>query len=351
MRVHRAKGLRYLRADNGTEVPKNKRGLRRREKFSEMQKAGDFYDYVYSLPNVQSAIKKYNLTSENELPYPPESPQFQEYVNKMTETGDLSVDAPRYNAPRVREEDIDFMLDQESVGPLPEGAQAIYYSFGLGKDKYGSAGRRLERYRDKYTGPVDEKRVVEELKEMYPNEPKESFETAEGIAGLMAKRARDRFTYSQNFTTDNPYGDEVYGEVIPSNSAGTKEKPFMMGMASVQKRGRDSVMMSPDAPKETTVHEMSHTGDFKTGTQAKYIRSLVDWDRARGESNYMFEPTEVRARLMEVRENLYNNGVRDPKDTYTAEDLSKVTGDVMGLSYLRRVYTDKAIAELLNNAY
>lgn len=341
----------YVRAEKGTEVPKKPDEDVRVKKFSEMQKAGDFYDYVYSLPNVQNAIEKYSLKTENEFYYPSGTPEGDAHQAAFLAGEDVG-EQPKFSAPKISQSDLEFLIDKDSTGPMPEGAQALYFGRGLDDDKYGWRRERIEEDAGDFVGPIKQKNIIKQLKAMYPNEPNETFETSAGIAKMMAKRARDRFTYSQNFTTDNYLGEGVYGAVQPSNSSGSQRRPFIMGMADVQRRGRDSVMLDPESPEGTTVHEMSHTGDFKTNAQSQYMRSLINWGKASSvKDEYMYQPTEIRARLMEVREQLYKDEVRDPKDSYTAEDLSKVDADLLGLKNLRKIYDDEAIAELLNNAY
>ena len=342
----------YVRAEKGTEVPKKPDEDVRVKKFSEMQEAGDFYDYVYSLPNVQNAIEKYSLETENTFNYPHGTPQMDAHMEKVR-AGIMDEEAPTFTAPKISQSDVEFLRDSESVGPLTEGALAVRDRFRLNQeDKYGVWAEGFEKNVNDYVGPIKQKHIIKELKAMYPNEPNKTFETSAGIAKMMAKRARDRFTYSQNFTTDNYLGEGVYGAVQPSNSSGSQRRPFIMGMADVQKRGRDSIMLDPNSPEGTTVHEMSHAGDFKTNAQSQYMRSLINWGKASSvRDNYMYQPTEIRARLMEVREQLYKNGIRDPKDTYTVEDVSKVGDDLLGLKNLRKIYDDESIAELLNNAY
>jgi len=265
-----------------------------------------------------------------------------------------------------------------------------YYADVMGIDEKDSSGKVIRYYergrrysdissplmelRDDYKPDVyTDKGLIKKLKGMYPNEPNETFESSEGIAKLMARRAGDRMSFSQNFDlvdarTEGRYEGLVTKEnpnVKKSDSwsieAGSKSRPFTSGLGHIQMKGVPRIALAAYADKQVGAHEASHAGDFQTGSQAKYIRDNIDWDvhksnkdkiNKAGGRDYIFEPSEVKARLMGVRYKMYHQSGKDPKDKYSLADVSNYDAqDDTDISRLRLLYSDETIAKLLNNVY
>lgn len=359
MKAAKKNRFQYLRSDKEPDGKKKSGPSVRVKKFSEMQDVGEFYDYLYSLPNVKDAVAKNTLGSEISLM---DHRSYEEMMNPATR--DLPATYTTFKRPTIDE--LEFQADDLSVGPPTEkmivledrnpGSPSDIANKNLRHEQMGldylireaNPEYPLGLNAEDFYKIVKEDGVIGELKSMYPNAPKELFDSAEGLAELVSRRARDKFSYSQNFDTfDDPYRN---GAVVPTNSSGSKGSPFIMGMASVQKRGRDNVFLNTDSPRSTAVHEMAHAGDFQTDTSARYIRERIA-PGAESTDPYLYNPSEIRSRLMEIREQLYRKGLRDPKDKYREEDLSKVDQGLLGLERLREIFNDDGITDLLNNIY
>ena len=319
-------------------------------------------------------------------------------------------------APRPTPGDFEFAFDSESIGPHPEGIQVIEdrftkdsvlntpislaeakaaYEWEEGPpeteddwrsrarweaarkqhmDMFGIPYEGKKNYRAKYYDrnwmqPTEEKEIVEELRRQFPDEPEETFQSLEGLASLMARRSADEFSMMHNFELmPKDMRDRTLGMVVGKRAPGTELVPLTMGMGQYQRRGAGAVLMSPRADQQTAAHELAHVSDYDSETQAKYLRSEEDAraiarSRSLGPSGaemnidhamsaYIFEPTEIRSRLMGLRWNMYQNKIKDPSEGYTVEDVQKL-GDDGGsdLARLREVYDDEAIARMLNNVY
>jgi N-acetyl-anhydromuramyl-L-alanine amidase AmpD/LysM repeat protein len=126
---------------------------------------------------------------------------------------------------------------------------------------------------------------------------------------------------------------------------------------------------------ETAIHELSHASDYggyfmpksdkdkiwnyayhdpyKIGPSGATFRKLNDW------GNYVSNPTETRARLMNFRYNAKNQGLYDPfTQKITLDKLQqykpanykdKYSQGFDPLDQLRSIYTDKQIVDLLNS--
>ena len=265
-----------------------------------------------------------------------------------------------------------------------------YYADVMGIDEKDSSGKVIRfhnegwRYSD-VSSPLNEmsygpnpgvytdKGLIKKLKGMYPNEPDETFESSEGIAKLMARRAGDRMSFSQNFDLVDERREGKYEGLVTKENpntkksstwsieAGSKSRPFTSGLGHIQMKGVPRIALAAGADKQTGAHEASHAGDFQTGSQARYISDNIDWDVhdsnkgeiGRGPSrDYIFEPSEVKARLMGVRYKMYHQSGKDPKDKYSLADVSNYDAqDDTDISRLRLLYSDETIAKLLNNVY
>lgn len=217
--------------------------------------------------------------------------------------------------------------------------------------------------------PTEEREIIKELRQQFPNEPEETFQSLEGLASLMARRSADEFSMMHNFDLmPKDMRGMTVGAVAGKRSPGTEVLPLTMGMGQYQRRGAGAVLMSPRADQQTAAHELAHVSDYDSETQAKYLRSEEDArTQARSRSlgqfgaemninremnNYIYSPTEIRSRLMGLRWNMYQNKIKDPSEGYTVEDVQKLGEDAgSDLSRLREVYDDEAIARMLNNVY
>jgi hypothetical protein len=405
----------------------------RTKKFSEMQDVTKFMNYVYGLPNVRRAIEDYALGGgEFEYLAPYGSPEYEENQRRYEEAkarvaastdydtrdGDWPDDVPTramIRAPRPTPNDFEFAFDSESIGPQPEGIQVIEDEFtrdsfldtpiSLAEAKAAyeweegppeteddwrsrarwEAARRQhmnmfgipyegksghQSYTDRnWMQPTEEREIIKELRQQFPNEPEETFQSLEGLASLMARRSADEFSMMHNFDLmPKDMRGMTVGAVAGKRSPGTEVLPLTMGMGQYQRRGAGAVLMSPRADQQTAAHELAHVSDYDSETQAKYLRSEEDArTQARSRSlgqfgaemninremnNYIYSPTEIRSRLMGLRWNMYQNKIKDPSEGYTVEDVQKLGEDAgSDLSRLREVYDDEAIARMLNNVY
>ena len=214
--------------------------------------------------------------------------------------------------------------------------------------------------------PTEERKIVRELREQFPNEPEETFQSVEGLASLMARRSADEFSMLHNFDLmPSEMRASILGAVVGKESLGSETLPLTMGMGQYQRRGAGAVLMSPRADQQTGAHELSHVSDYDSKTQAKYMRSEEDartmaksmagnTELSSGDRmfQYLTSPTEIRARLMGLRWNMYQNKIKDPSEGYTVQDIQNLGEDTgSDLVRLREVYDDEAIARMLNNVY
>lgn len=377
----------YLRAEKGTKVPEESSDGVRARKFSDMQDVAKFMSYTYSLPNVKRAIEQYSLGGGN-WQYPsPRDPR-----NQVT-------------APRPTNTELDFALDPNSIGPNPESIYHMEVAYApsdfngrpislaeakmayeqkepppesdawarrrweQGRQHYmdmmGISGDHFpESFKDKnWRGPTEERDIIRQLRLMYPNEPEETFQSNEGIASLMARRASSELTMLQNF--DLLSGTDTLrfnGYAVDGERTGSRDYPLTMGMGQYQRRGTPELRISPNADQQTGAHELSHVVDFDSAGLSNRLQSEMNWDLitsksdsdydAQGGVQYVMRPTEIRARLMGLRWAMYHNKIKDPSEQYVADDISKIES-VGGadLRRLRLIYDDETIAKLLNTAY
>lgn len=429
MKVAKKKRFQYLRSEKEPKVTeptgnKESDSSVRVRKFSELQETGDFLKYVYGLPTTQKAIQDYSLTDSykrrndnvdedgNFLPdYEVQRPRRSdlEFGADATNVGPATesvyelqdafghVGAAAWSDDKVSLAEAKAAFDDKK-GPEEYNRDARfnwnnlrnYYADVMGIDEKDSSGKVTRYYdkgriysdissplmelRDDYNPDVyTDKGLIKKLKGMYPNEPNETFESSEGIAKLMARRAGDRMSFSQNFDlvderTEGKYEGLVTKEnpnVKKSDSwsieAGSKSRPFTSGLGHIQMKGVPRIALAAGADKQVGAHEASHAGDFQTGSQAKYIRDNIDWDVHKSNEgeigngpsrDYIFEPSEVKARLMGVRYKMYHQLGKDPKDKYSLADVSNYDAqDDTDISRLRLLYSDETIAKLLNNVY
>ena len=124
-----------------------------------------------------------------------------------------------------------------------------------------------------------------------------------------------------------------------------------------------------EARYQTWIHELSHAGDYggffipisDKKKMDSYAYGVGKWSPSRNKLNefqdYVAEPTETRARLMNFRYNAKNQNLYNPFTQKVTKDLLEKyqmtdNPDVQGydpLFQLRRVYSDDQIVDLLNS--
>jgi len=402
----------------------------RTKKFSEMKDVTNFMNYVYGLPNVRRSIEDHSLGGgEFTYVADYGSPAYEAHEKKLEEAkrrtamatdyetrdGDWYNDLPAQaleSAPRPTRNDFEFAFDSESVGPRPEGIGVLEDEFlydyshlgGLtlaeakanyeweegppeteddwrSRARWKSSRKQYARmfglpldgkgpspspYNKNWMQPTEERKIVRELREQFPNEPEETFQSVEGLASLMARRSADEFSMLHNFDLmPSEMRASILGAVAGKESLGSETLPLTMGMGQYQRRGAGAILMSPRADQQTGAHELSHVSDYDSKTQAKYMRSEEDartmaksmagnTELSSGDRmfQYLTSPTEIRARLMGLRWNMYQNKIKDPSEGYTVQDIQNLGEDTgSDLVRLREVYDDEAIARMLNNVY
>lgn len=239
------------------------------------------------------------------------------------------------------------------------------------------------------------------LLDMYPNSNVSSYND---MAELYAKHMSDPMSY--HIRTGPPRMsrdvDDSLGYIIAHddyNKPGSNNNPMYMGLGHIMNRGNYASQVDDDAPITTIAHEATHAGDpyvfadrtdrnsvylsdnqFRDDVQnfrSRYIDpyafsteppekgSLDDRYRdqtARSTLRYYNKPTEVLARLNEIRYLLKDRAIGQ----YTEDDLlsippanedwnplsiEDIKHPASALKELRTLYSDEQILQMLNELY
>jgi hypothetical protein len=197
-----------------------------------------------------------------------------------------------------------------------------------------------------------------------PRTKEEADQKRQALAELLARRRRDimssnadRF-YAQNFPRTGGY---VFPE---ASSAGTERNPYWMGMSTVQDRGVE-VLQVDDGPIEKqrnlTTHEMSHAQDrgglYLTDGFIDYVTNnrKSEEEAALNKQDgmdyyYLTRPTEVMARLNDVREKMYRKGGYRRFEDVPSDLMAELEADG-ALQQLKSVFGDEQVKEMINNYY
>ena len=201
-----------------------------------------------------------------------------------------------------------------------------------------------------------------------PRTKEEADQKRQALAELLARRRRDIMSSNSDmfFSPDLP---ENGGYASPNpSSAGSEQNPYWMGLSTIQNRGTNQLQVDGRrgirSELGTTTHEMSHAQDrggrYLTDGFIDYVgknkkseeeAALNKDDGLRGNYRYLTRPTEVMARLNDVRERMYRDGGYRRWEDVPFEVKSYIVKSSSGLKDLQSVFGDEEIVEMINNYY
>lgn len=271
------------------------------------------------------------------------------------------------------------------------------YGSGLPFEDYMEEAKFRVETPDQYPNP--QQIAFMNLLGMYPNSNPSSYED---MAGLYAKHMSDPMSFHIRTGPERASKDkdDSLGYIsihTPFNKPGSKVNPIYMGLGHIMNRGNYGAQVDDKAPLSTIAHESTHAGDpyasaeytdranldvdsitnavqnfrslyvdpyalspdipEKGSTDDRYRNSI-----SRSAINYYNEPTEVLARLNEIRYLLKDRSMGE----YTEDDLLSIPPanedwspfnnesnrhPESALKELRTLYPDKQIVRLLNEFY
>lgn len=214
------------------------------------------------------------------------------------------------------------------------------------------------------------KQQMENLRGLYPNASDAT------LGDLLARRSRDIMSSVSDYALveDRP-GD--WGSVTDrftgpgttgGTDAGSKQNPIWMGLGDVQRRGASKLQVDqlPDQGdrRSVTTHEMSHaqdrSGRYLPPAMVDYMSNLrldrseaKDYDgeqMSRRRFDYITSPTETRARLQDLRQQVFDLRGGEFNKEVDKETLDKLRKEP-AYKDLVGAYGEEGLLDLINNVY